>query len=85
MPLVSRGMKLGKLGGLGRPVIFWGLWVCLGLLFIELSLMAVTGNWLALMATLAAVGGVTAATYAKARPRRARQARLEWPPPNRHA
>ena len=48
-------------------VLLWGLWVCLALLAIELSLMAVTRNWLALTLTLAAVGAVAAATYLKVR------------------
>jgi hypothetical protein len=48
-------------------VLLWGLGVCLALLAIELSLMAVTRNWLALTLTLAAVGAVAAATYLKVR------------------
>jgi len=39
----------------------------LALLAIELSLMAVTRNWLALTLTLAAIGAVGAATYLKVR------------------
>ena len=64
---VSRGRKRSKLGRMEHRVLLWGLGVCLALLAIELSLMAVTRNWLALTLTLAAVAAVAAATYLKVR------------------
>ena len=54
---------------MGNRVILWGLWFCLSLLAIEISLLAVTGNWLALSVTLAGLGGVVAATYLTGRPK----------------
>jgi len=67
---------LGKLAAMGNRVILWGLWACLALLAIEISLLAVTQNWLALSVTLAGLGGVVAATYLKGRPKERRRLRL---------
>ncbi len=61
---------------MGNRVILWGLWFCLSLLAIEISLLAVTGNWLALSVTLAGLGGVVAATYLKGGPKERRRLRL---------
>ena len=64
---------------LGRtqwPLTLGGLWLCLALLTIEISLLAVTQNWLALSVTLAGLGGVVAATYLTGRPRERRRLRL---------
>ena len=52
---------------MGNRLIFWGMFVCLALLAVEVSLLAVTGSWFALMVMLAAVGGVAAAIYLKVR------------------
>jgi hypothetical protein len=64
---------LGKLECMGNRVILWGLWFCLVLLAIEISLLAATRNWLALSVTLAGLGGVVAATYLKGRPKERRR------------
>jgi len=57
-----------RLGGrMGNRLIFWGMFVCLALLAVEVSLLAVTGSWFALVVMLAAVGGVVAAIYLKVR------------------
>lgn len=61
---------------MGNRVILWGLWFCLSLLAIEISLLAVTANWLALSVTLAGLGGEVAATYLKGRPKERRRLRL---------
>jgi hypothetical protein len=60
-------------GESGDPL---GAVVCLSLLAMEISLLAVTGNRLALSVTLAGLGGVVAATYLKGRPKERRRLRL---------
>ena len=61
---------------MGSRVVLWGLSVCLVLLLIELSVLAATGNWFAVSATLVALGGVVVATYVMIRPRGRQRRRL---------
>ena len=51
----------------GNRVILWGVGVCLVLLLIELSVLAATGNWLAVSATVVALAGVVAPTLVRLR------------------
>src|SRR6476620_10332003 len=55
---------------MGNRVILWGVGVCLVLLLIELSVLAATGNWLAVSATVVALAGVVVATLVMIRRRR---------------
>ena len=59
----------GETQGMGNRVILWGVGVCLILLLIELSVLAATGNWLAVSATGVALAGVVVATLVMIRPR----------------
>ena len=65
--LVSGGA--GETQGMGNRVILWGVGVCLVLLLIELSVLAATGNWLAVSATGVALARVVVATLVMIRPR----------------
>ena len=52
---------------MGSRVTVWGMRVCLALLALELSVLAVAGNVLVMTVTLGAVGAVVAAIYLKVR------------------
>ena len=54
----------------GNRVLVWGLALCLGLLAVELTILAMTRNWFAIALTLAPVAGVVAAAFARAGHRR---------------
>jgi hypothetical protein len=54
---------------MGRRTITWGLRLCLVLLLLELVFLAATGNWVALIVTLATIGVVTVVVYLVFRPR----------------
>ncbi len=54
---------------MGNRVILGGLLVCLVLVALEMGLLVVSGNWVALALTLTVVGGVAAAMYGMGRPR----------------
>ena len=58
---------MGQTQRMGNRVIIWGMGVCLALLALELSVLAVAGNLFALTVTLGAVGAMAAATYLKVR------------------
>jgi hypothetical protein len=57
-------------------VILGGLLVCLLLLALEIGLLVVSRNWVALALTVTVVGGVAAATYVMVRPRGRQDRRL---------
>lgn len=57
-------------------MILGGLLVCLVLLALEIGLLVVSGNWVALALTLTAVGGVVAAAYGMGQPRDRQRRRL---------
>ena len=61
---------------MGNRVILWGLCLCLVLLLMVLSGLAAAGNWVAVSATLASLGGVGVATFVVLRPRRGPRQRL---------
>ena len=50
-------------------MILGGLLLCLVLLALEIGVLAVSGNWVALALTLTVVGGVVVATSVTLRPR----------------
>ena len=58
----------GILWCMGNRVILGGLLACLVLLALEIGLLVVSANWVALALTLTVVGGVLAALYVMARP-----------------
>jgi hypothetical protein len=68
--------KRGILWCMGNRVILGGLLACLVLLVLELGLLVVSGNWVALALALTVVGGVLAAMHAMGRPRDLQRRRL---------
>ncbi len=54
---------------MGNQVILGGLLACLVLLALEIGLLVVSGNWVALALTLTVLGGVVATMYVMVRPR----------------
>ena len=61
---------------MGNRVILGGVLACLLLLVLEIGLLAVSGNWVALALALMVVGGLMAALYAMGRPRDRQRRRL---------
>ena len=75
-PLVCACREAGILWCMGNRVILGGVLACLVLLALEIGLLVVSGNWVALALALTVVGGVQAAMYAMGRPRDRQRRRL---------